>query len=245
MRRVLCLCSLLLALWLFVIESPPACAVYFGFDSIFTDETNALDAAIGEAQLYVGVTDPLGGEDPAATQALFTFLNTGPDACSITDIYFDNYGWVLGRIAEEGGIDNSGGGVSFSKDASPANLPGGGGLDFPFFAHFSAEADPIGEQNGVTDNGVNPGESLGILFDLAYSQSFGDVLSALQDVSEYPVVPLRIGIHVQGFAGEGSESFVNAMEPTSLPVPEPNTMFLLGLGLIGLAGVGRKKFVKK
>jgi hypothetical protein len=83
----------------------------------------------------------------------------------------------------------------------------------------------------VEPNGVNPGESLGILFDILGGNSFANVIDDINSGA------LRIGIHVQGFASGGSESFVN--------VPEPATLVLLGVGLIVLAWFGRKSFFKK
>jgi len=46
---------------------------------------------------------------------------------------------------------------------------------------------------------------------------------------------LRIGIHVQGFATGGSESFVN------VPLPEPATFGLLALGAVALVAARARR----
>jgi hypothetical protein len=214
--------ALRLAGSILLLQATAASATTLSFDCI-TDNI-AGDCAIGEAQLSVTVTSPMAGK------VLFTFANAGPAASSITDVYFDD-GSLLGIAGLIDADDNALGpfgdaGVDYSQDASPPNLPGGNNASPPFqvTAGFLADSDPSAQPNGV-----NPGEWLGIVFDLQTGQNLADVVQELTDGT------LRIGIHVQGFATEGSESFVNE------PVPEAGPGALLGLGLAGLAVARRRK----
>lgn len=179
----------------------------YGFPMSCTNNV-AGDVAIGIAQLSVNVTNPGGG------QIDFTFLNSGPAACSITDLYWDD-GALLGIAT----IFN-GPGTSFSQGASPPDLPGGNNCSPPFQASagFTADSNPPAQPNGV-----NPGEWVTVRFNLIGGFTFADAINQLNDGT------VRIGIHVQGFASGGSESFV-------IPSPGP-----AALGLISLAAAGRRR----
>ena len=198
---------------LFSLVAAGAAAVPLSFGTCVSNNS-AADCAIGSAQIAVDVT---GG--PAASQVSFTFTNSGSAAASITDIYFDN-GTLLGIAS----IVN-GSGVSFSQGASPGDLPAGNNASPPFVATagFTADSNPPAQPNGV-----NPGETVTIIFDLQSGGTLQDVLDELGDGR------LRIGVHVQGFASSGSEAFVNT------PLPEPGALALLGAGLLGLAWAGRR-----
>ncbi len=202
---------LLAGLWL---AARQAEALSFGFQDI-THES-ATDAAIGEAQLYVDVTSVVG--DPRKVQ--FAFHNRGPLASSITDGYFDD---SLHALLSMDSITGSPG-VQFSRLATPQELPGGHTIGFHTTAGFSADSDPP-----VEPNGVNPGETLWIVYDLQTGMTLDDVTAQMLSSA------LRVGIHAQGFASEGSESFV-----THTPVPEPDGLALLGLSLAATAWLRRR-----
>ena len=175
------------------------------------------NGAIGEAQMFVNVSDPGGN------QVLFTFTNTGPFASSITDIYFDDAN-LLAAIAS---IDDSLPGVSFSNPAVPSNLPGANNLAIPFVttAGLSVDSDPP-----PMPNGVNPGEFLGVTFGLESGRNFGSVIEDLASGN------LRIGIHVQGFENGGSEAFVN-----NGVIPAPGAISLVGLGVVVVGWLRARK----
>lgn len=191
--------------------APLAAAQSYRFDCITS--SSLANCAAGEAQLGVTVSSTV------SSQALFTFLNSGALAMSLTDVYFQD-GPLLGIASIVSGT-----GLSFSKNATPADLPGGNAVNFQTTQGFSADSNAP-----VPKNGVNPGETLGIVFNLLPGRSFSEVAGDLASGA------LRIGVHVQAFGNGGSESFVSIPSP----VPEPSVAAYL-LGGLGLLAVARRR----
>ena len=179
-----------------------------GFDCI--TNTNAGNCAAGEAQLSVLLSSP------GATQIRFDVANAmGGVASVIAGIHWDDSG-LLGSIAS---IVN-GAGTSFAANGAPPTLPGGNNVVPPFASDFRVSASPPPSQNGV-----DPGQTVGIIFNLASGVSVAQALAAFDSGA------LRVGLHVISFGNTGSESFVN--------VPEPSAALLLAFGFAALA-LGRR-----
>jgi hypothetical protein len=207
-----------------VLMAPVASAgVIFGFERI----TNNSSSNVG-SQLTVEVSDE------GANQVRFTFSNAGPLASSITDVYFDD-GTLLGIAT----IINGGAGVDFSQGASPGNLPGGNAVNFNTSVGMSADSDPP-----VAPNGVNPGETLAIIFNLINGQTYADTLAAMALSLASPGVDvlggLRIGLHIQALPDGESDAYVNTGPPRT-QVPEPGSLVLLSAGLLALGASLRRR----
>lgn len=204
------------------VQAAPLTLSFYG---ITNNNTNAV--ADGSANLKMQVID-IGNQ-----QVSFRFTNNS-DYSSLTDVYFAD-----GALLGISGISSSTG-VNFSQGASPSNLPGGNSISPPFqtTAGFLADSDAPVPKSGVQNSDATS-EWLAIDFQLKQNKSFADVVAALALPSGGDW--LRVGLHVQSFEGDYSESFIN-IPVVAMPEPEAYLLLLAGLGLLGVAARRQMRF---
>ena len=148
----------------------------------------------------------------------FKFINaSGGVNVFVGAIYFD---FLNANLFTDLDQTNSLGTVSFTGiTPSTQNFPEGNGINF------STNAE--GDRNGGAGNGINIGESLVLT---ALLSPGADINALLQSGG------LRVGLHMQGYATRGSDSYVNS--PSEVPLPA--AAWLFGSALLGFAGFKRK-----
>jgi hypothetical protein len=150
----------------------------------------------------------------------------------------DGYGTYSGAIA--GSFVSAyqfyvrdGGDLSISIDYNMSSLIYG---DEPGYSAAGA-----GAILGIYQDGV--GEADGEW--LSLTGEYGLDFDSLSGTLELTLAGLEAGSMFSIFAGTAAWAHAYAPGDNTAPVPEPATMLLLGTGLVGLAGFGRKKLAKK
>lgn len=185
----------------------------YSFENFTNNDTT--NAQIGEDQLFVQVSDY------GSSQALFNFINTGPEPSTIAQIYFED---GLGLLS---GIDSliESSGVDFNIE-TPSNW--GIGNQISFTVDYQTTAEKPAPQNGI-----DPYESLGVVFNISNGFGFDDIIASLDEGF------MRIGMHVISIGeNQNSEAFVNNGRNI---IPAPAAVVLAGIGTAFVSYIRKRK----
>ena len=214
-------------------------AVYYQFEGVTENNPTDLEKAVQQiyVEIFAGETVNIGTEDEPVWQehVNFRFHNVGSYACFIADVYFEDGTLLASDYTAEITVSDPEL-VAFSSPANPGSLPGGETIGFDMTGGFSADSDSPVAPNGV-NNHPSDLEWVNFDFGLINEKTFQTVILDLANGD------LRIGVHVQGFAGGNSESLI--LEPGTCSdeppvgsgppqVPEPTALAIWG----AVAGLG-------
>jgi hypothetical protein len=205
MRASLCASLPAMVLLAGSLASQPVQATTVHYLDVFTNNGGYADGPAISLMLEVSQEGEL---------ARFELRNDSTVPCAVAAIYFEQ-GMLLSLEALIPGP-----GTSFSWPATPGRLPAGNTLTPKFDTWFSTGADAPSPYNGI-----NPGESVVLLFEAAAGLSADDVGHSLA------IGDARVGAHLIALPDGSSESAVST--------PEPGTAALLLTG--GLVLLRRRR----
>jgi hypothetical protein len=197
-----------------------------------TITTSASGNLFGDLYSYeFSITDETG--DPLTYSATLENTSTSSTSGALIDLLaFDmdavlSTDFTIQNISPDWNFNAGSGGIDFdyygAVDTPFARLAPGDSLTFDFVFTSSSvfPADPFALWTG-TDGSLGTG--------IGGGEDFGQVAVSFQQL---------------GSGGGQSDLLASNWGSAPAPVPEPGTIVLMGLGILGLAGMGRKKLFKK